>query len=145
MADDVVEDGASTTADAGRGAAGENAGEVVVGRDEAGGEPGPVGPLVAVGVDAGPVAVDDGAGCGAGVLDRGADPLGDRRAQPVSADHHTGIDGEPTAGVIATLHAGDPAVAVAADVGDGDAVADVGTGGDGGIDEHGVEQGAPGA
>ena len=34
-------------------------------------------------------------------------------------------------------------MAVAADVGDGDAVADVGTGGDGGVDEDRVEHGAP--
>ena len=68
-------------------AAGEHAGQPVVGRDDAGAGVRTEDPLVAVGGDVGPVAVDDGAGAGARPQRRRADVAGDGRAEPVGTDH----------------------------------------------------------
>ena len=55
----------------------------------------------------------------------------------------SGVDGDRSAGAVATEDADDPAMPVAADVGDRDAVGDVGARSGCRIDEDRVEHGAP--
>ena len=138
-----LEDGAAAAPDAGRRGRGEDAGQPVVGRDDAGAGVRTEDPLVAVGGDAGPVAVDDGAGAGARAQHRGADVAGDGRVQPVGPDHERRVDGQRPAGVVATVDARDPAPAIGAQADDGDAVADLGPGLRCRVDEQRVEDRPP--
>ncbi len=57
--------------------------------------------------------------------------------RPSAPIDEVGVHGDPAAGVVAACDADHPAVRVATDVGDGDAVADVCAGGDRGVDEDG--------
>ena len=138
-----LEDRATAAPDAGRRGRGEDAGQPVVGRDDAGAGVRTEDPLVAVGGDAGPVAVDDGAGAGARAQHRGADVAGDGRAQPVGTDHERRVDGQRPAGVVATVDARDAAPAIGAQADDGDAVADLGPGLRCRVDEQRVEDRPP--
>ena len=137
--EDVAEHVDPAGADAGWCCSGEDARLAAVGRDDPGHGVGPVEPLVAIGFEVGPVSVDDGGGAGTGSFDRSLDPVGDGRADTVGADHDGGVDDERSAVLVTPDDATHLAVVVAADVGDGDAVAELGAGRGGGVDEDRVE------
>jgi hypothetical protein len=143
LRDDLGKRLEAASADAPRGCAGEHACLAVVGRDDTGRGIGAEVPLVAICLQARPVAVRDGGGRSPDTLERRAGQLGDRGPDPVRADDDPGPGPERLAVPGPAGNAGDGTVAVAVDVGHGDAEPHVGAGGEGRVDEDRVEYGAP--